>query len=1066
MLRRKVLSLATVLVSLITSGSAVAQDATTPPPAAPPPADVVVGEAPAAATPAGDKEQTEEIVVTGTRIRRKDLTTPAPVTVISRDQIAASGKVRIGDFLQALPEQGNAINTQFNNGGDGSTRVSLRGLGSARTLVLINGRRVVPGGVGADASVDLNSIPSQAIERIEILKDGASAVYGSDAIAGVINLITRKTLDGANLSAFAGTTSEGDGTMYDVSVSSGTSGPRGNLLFSAGYSEQNPIWAGNRGWSGTPYNYVFANPVTGAPDRVRYGGSIGTPAGNVDLYPSECTTARCAAVFADPANIAANEGPFIAVDPVTGDDIGYTFVPDATNPTGYRVFQNPADLYNYQPDNYILTPQQRIQLFAIGDTRFSDVARGYFEASYVNRQSTQKLAPEPLFADMDPLFVSGESIYNPFGTDLSWVGRRLTEFGRRTFQQDLDTFRVVGGVDGTLPDLFGPLSGWFWDVSLNYGRTQGVSTTQGTLRAPLVQNAIGPSYDPDGSVVGPDHIRGTLDDPATPVANGDEVCVRSQATYITCLGMPETTAAERSAKQACLAAATVSSCVPLNLLGGPNTITSAMVGGLGFTGTDRGNNQLTSFQVNSSGDLFQLLADRPVGLAVGYEYRNLRGAFIPNPITAAFENTGNNTSAAKGSYDVNEVYGELSIPIVSNLPFAQDLEATLAARYFKYSTFGDDATYKAGLRWRIIPDVTVRGTYSTAFRAPSISDLYSGQYESFEGVSDPCAGGAPGTTGYIAPTLAGPDGIPGTADDVPNPLYVACGAAANNRDIRTQQATLFGGNPELDPETADIFTLGVVWEPQFVKNLSFTADYYNIKVDHAIDTIGAGTILETCYPGDAGVAPKNCDLVKRNPATNLIQSITDTTTNVGGTDTDGIDVAARYQLPTAFGRFGFVFDGTWLHKYDTELADGTVVKGKGTYDLGMFPEFKFNTGMTWGLKGFGAGLTTRYIGSFRECSSATGRNTGGLCYLEDERAAAAGRPSRQRTVDAWATTDVFVSYALKSTAGRTAITLGMNNVLDDNPRTVYTATTTYFNSDPTAYDYLGRFVYARLDHTY
>ena len=208
MLRRKVLSLVTVLTSVLASGLAVAQDATTPPPAAPPaaepapatppppaaqPSAVVVGDQPAAAAPAkgSEQEKTEEIVVTGTRIKRKDLTTPAPVTVINRDQISASGKVRIGDFLQALPEQGNAINTQFNNGGDGSTRVSLRGLGSARTLVLLNGRRIVPGGTGADASVDLNSIPSNAIDRIEILKDGASAVYGSDAIAGVVNLITR-----------------------------------------------------------------------------------------------------------------------------------------------------------------------------------------------------------------------------------------------------------------------------------------------------------------------------------------------------------------------------------------------------------------------------------------------------------------------------------------------------------------------------------------------------------------------------------------------------------------------------------------------------------------------------------------------------------------------------------------------------------------------------------------------------------------------------------------------------------------------------------------------------------
>ena len=157
----------------------------------------------------------EEIVVTGSRIRRKDLTTPAPISVISKQEMQASGKVSIGDFLQSLPEQGNAINTSFNNGGNGATRISLRSLGTARTLVLLNGRRFVPGGTGADASVDLNSIPTGIIERIEVLKDGASAVYGSDAIAGVVNLITRKRMDGVDLSGYAGTASRGDGTTYD-----------------------------------------------------------------------------------------------------------------------------------------------------------------------------------------------------------------------------------------------------------------------------------------------------------------------------------------------------------------------------------------------------------------------------------------------------------------------------------------------------------------------------------------------------------------------------------------------------------------------------------------------------------------------------------------------------------------------------------------------------------------------------------------------------------------------------------------------------------------------------------
>ncbi|HEY6100318.1 MAG TPA: TonB-dependent receptor plug domain-containing protein, partial [Anaeromyxobacter sp.] len=250
MLRRKVLSLATAVLSLATSGLAAAQETTTPPPAPPPAAEPAPATAPAAA--AGKEEKTEEITVTGTRIRRKDLSTPAPVTVINRDQITASGKVSIGEFLQALPEQGNAINTGVNNGGDGATRVNLRGVGSNRTLVLVNGRRWMPGGTGADGSADLNSIPTAIIERIEVLKDGASAVYGSDAVAGVVNIITRRGGARTDVSAYTGTSSHGDGTVFDLNLTTGAGGERGNILFSAGYYDQRKVMAGNRSFSDIP----------------------------------------------------------------------------------------------------------------------------------------------------------------------------------------------------------------------------------------------------------------------------------------------------------------------------------------------------------------------------------------------------------------------------------------------------------------------------------------------------------------------------------------------------------------------------------------------------------------------------------------------------------------------------------------------------------------------------------------------------------------------------------------------------------------------------------------------
>jgi outer membrane receptor protein involved in Fe transport len=1028
MLRRKVLSLATAL-GFVFSSVAVAQDATTPPPAAPPPAapeTAVVGEAPAAAPAAkADEERTEEIVVTGTRIRRKDLTTPAPVTVINRDQIVASGKVTIADFLQSLPEQGNAINTSVNNGGDGATRVSLRGAGTARTLVLVNGRRFVPGGTGADDAVDLNSIPTAAIERIEVLKDGASAVYGSDAIAGVVNLITRKGFNARELSLMAGTSQEGDGQVYDVNATVGTSGDTGSIMFSAGYYRQEKTMAGDRDWANIPKGYY-------APDGSEFTLGSGTiPSGRIVLGSGIQTDAEGNVVadtlpvgargVSDPSASAlyndlietcptANEAYTIsATGAATGGRLlcpsSYIWDPNSgtTNPAyaglGWRNFRGTGldfeggDGYNFQPENYLVTPSERIQLFAIGDTNFGDVARGYFEASYVNRRSGQDLAAEPLLTDLEGVVVSADNAYNPFGRDIGAVRRRLLEFGRRTGRQDIDTFRVVAGVDGSTPDAFGPLAGWFWDVSLNYGRTTGVDQKTGNLYLPALQDALGETF------------------------------LRTDGTY----GCGPDAANE------------VAGCVPLDLFHGPGSITPDQVAGLTFTGTARGLTELTAIQANTSGELFAIpTANRPVGLAFGVEYRDTKGEYIFDPITEKGLTTGNKGTNTEGGYDVYEAYGELSLPIVSGLPFAEDVEATLAARVFDYSTFGNDWTYKLGARWRIIPDVTVRGTFSTAFRAPSVSELYQGASDNFASVSDPCA--APATPEIAANCNAAHPGSAGNGDD------------------QTQLRSTIGGNPNLDAETADIFTAGIVFEPRWVKNLSMTLDYYDIDLTDAISFYGESVILNGCYTG-ASPDPTYCALIERD-TTGRISNITNLNVNVGGIKLSGIDLALRYALASTVGRFGFTFDGIWTRTAEQTLASGEILKWKGTFDNGtgsiggVYPEWKFNAGVNWGLKNFGAGISMRYIGSFDECSDSFDEMTGGgLCSTSS-----AGAYSRE--VEAWTAFDLFASYALKTGLGTTNLAVGVLNALDAEPAVIYNGFLA--QSDPTAYDFMGRFFYVRL----
>jgi outer membrane receptor protein involved in Fe transport len=952
------------------------------------------------------KSAEEQIVVTGSRIRRKDLTTPAPVTVISRDQVVASGKVSIGDFLQSLPEQGNAINTQINNGGNGATRVALRGLGAARTLVLLNGRRFVPGGNGANDSVDLNSIPVAAIERIEVLKDGASAVYGSDAIGGVVNIITRRR-SGTEVSGFTGTSQHGDGTIYDINGTTGATGDAGSFLFSGGYYKQQPVWAGARDFSHIPLAYDATGTRTLNKLPGPYSQGSGTvPEGTIVLGPCKASTPASTPCVGKQMAFDGTHDAQIALynQLIAQYPTIDTFIRDPASPLaigGYRPYTNASlaplgDGYNFQPDNYLVTPAQRISLYSSGDTKLGSFTKAFFEASFVNRQSKTKLAAEPLLTDSENVLVSKNNVYNPFGVDFAAVRKRLNEFSYRDTTQDITTFRGVGGVSGALPGEAGPLSGWYWDASLNYGRSEGTVVKVGNLKRTSLAIALGPSFT----------------DPVTKLNRCGTL------------------------------AAPIAGCVPLNLFGGPFSIPQDQVTGLTFTGTLRAINQMTSAQFNTGGELFTLFAERPVGLAAGYEYRFLAGENVPDPITVAGETTGNKGEITAGHYYVNEGYAELSVPIVGNLPFAEDVEATGAVRVSQYSNFGGAQTYKVGGRWRVIRDVTLRGTYSTGFRAPSISDLYLGQSDSFPNVSDPCRG----------------KGVAGGGTPPPNCFTQG---VANNGDAQTQLRSRIGGNPDLQPEKAQIFTAGIVLEPRMVPHLSITVDYYNVNVDNTITTIGASVILNSCYPAD-GSAPLLCNLVQRDPATGKVLNIINFNTNVGKDYTDGVDMALTYNLPTPYGRFGYVFDGTLLHRYNRRLANDQLIKGKGNFDLnnqgtgGVYPAFKFLTGLSWAFLGFGAGVNTRFVSAFTECGTASGNFAGsGLCYAND---------TYQRRVLHYNQWDIFASYTLSTGFGKTTLGAGINNLFDQSPSAIYNGFTAA--SDPTAYDFMGRFVYARLGHTF
>jgi len=923
-------------------------------------------------TPAED-DKGEVIVVTGSTIARRQTTTAAPVAIMDRAEIDASGMVSIGEILQNLPSQSNAINVQFNNGGTGATRISLRGLGSGRTLVLVNGRRYVPGGSGANGSVDLNSIPVAVIERVEVLKDGASAVYGSDAIGGVVNIIMRESFEGTEATVYTGSTSRGDGQQYDLNVTSGIKSKKGSIMFSAGFFDQRKIMAGERNFSKSDKFFDFAT------DELFTNGSSAPPNGLLidrlgqtgnaawqDVVNNGCTSGAC---YRDPtdgwrdANFNGNS------------DVGE------------------GDLYNYQPENYLLTPQRRFNIWTHGNYKLRDNVKAYFEAGYTKRRSSQLLAPTPLFTISEGITVSGQNHYNPFGRDFIDIRRRMVEQGGRHFSQDIDTFRIVGGLKGRMPEST-PLKNWRWDLHYNFGRTSGTDINEGRFVRSRVINAIGPSF-----------------------VDGDGVA--------TC-GTPE---------------APIANCVPLNLFGGAGTITQEQLKYISYTGIANGFSQMHSIRGSMNGKL----ADTPWGgdvrIALGTEFRDSKGGFTPDPITASGNTTGNKQEPTGGGFNVIEGYTEISAVLATGKPWAKWLEVNAAARAFDYNTFGTDFTYKVGGLWKVPQGIAIRGTYSTAFRAPAISELFAGNADDFALTTDPCDTSLGAPSAQIASNCA-TDGI-----------------APDFTDQRTQQRAIVGGNANLDPETAKIITAGIVIEPKQVKGLALTFDFFNVSIDNAIQAKGAALILSNCY---AQAVRADCDKITRDPTTNLIKTINDTQSNIGGDDTAGIDFQVRYDWAHAtFGRFRHNFEGTYLLNYDRTLPDDRVVEGKGVYDIGVFPDWRFNFSTMWGYKALGVGANVRYIGGFKECADDD------CDTLFDETSDdydAATATAMSRNVKANITADLFVSYDIKSPMGKSKVTLGVNNLLDQDPSVIYNGF--LGTSDASTYDFMGRYFYARYSQKF
>lgn len=903
----------------------------------------------------------DRISVTGSRIRAANVETQQPILTLSRESLEKQGFSSVAEVLNNLTSAGSPAisrSESLASGEDvGGYYVDIRNLGAERTLVLMNGKRL---GATTSGLQDLSQIPMGAVERIEILKDGASAIYGSDAIAAVVNVITRKNVEGGEATAYFGQYGEGDGDTEQYSMTLGATGERGSLTLSAEYNKADPVFAKDRWYSKDGNRGPNSTPATWS--ALSQNGSWCNP-----------TVYDCAN---DPAavwqTLNAGGNPLNAADyhPLTQ-----------------------GEWSNANQQMTALTGVERKSVYINGTYDFTDSISLNTDVLYNERNTFQQIAGYPYQSQNFETPLSADSAFNPLGQDVDFR-RRLWEVPRTTDSQ-LKTMRFAPTISGFF-DFAGKT--FDWDVGALWNRNESIVTQRGDASLISTAQALGPSY-------------------------------INAAGVATC-GVEGGPA--------------ISGCVPWNPLlpygvaGQGSLADPALQEFLFPTFTTRGETKTTSFTANLAGSVVTLPAG-DLGFAVGVEHRKEEGSYVPDAFAQSGQSTGLGQKPTRGEYDLNEVYLELNVPILSDLPFAKELSLNLASRYSDYSNFGDTTNSKFGITWRPIDELLVRGTYAEGFRAPTISNLYGGLSSSFESYTDPCGVGAPGSVAGNAACLAA--GVPAN--------YVQLGqgnAPCATLPCATNNEFISGANPELSPETSKSTTAGLVWSPRWVQGLDISLDWYKYEISDMIIPDSVDRILRDCYVlGDSS----RCASVVRGPAGN-ITALTYGTANLGKMETQGWDLGVKYRLPEfAVGNFAVDWQTSYLSSYDEEgqnSAGETITIGQvGT--PGLF-RVRSNATVSWTKGDFGVNWTTRYYSGMAESCIAIG------CTDPDRFQNGETAPVRRTGSNTFH--DLQVSYNAPWNA---TVSVGANNLFDHRGALQYTAPNSAF-AYYGGFD-VGRFMYMK-----
>jgi iron complex outermembrane receptor protein len=743
----------------------------------------------------GEELIMEEVLITGSRIKRADIDSASPVTVLERGEIEATGITDVGSLIQRMPAMsGSPIGTTTNNGGNGSVQIDLRGMGVNRTLTLVNGKRVVDGG-------DYQAIPAAMIERVEILKDGASTIYGADAVAGVINIITRRDFDGIELTAQRADWFDSAGQQDAFGMIAGTEFSSGNFVFGAEFVKQEEAFQSDTPWDFFQDSYYIypegcekqvTAPYDGTPSGGCYPiGSSRIPESRLQFY---------------------SQGLFLIGAP-------------ASQPYEVGLMQ-PHDgrTYNFAPVNYMQTPYERTNVFAEGQFDLTDNIRFNVELRGNHRTSSQQLAPLP--------FTAGDPMYDGFYTDpatgdtISFTGisqdnyylrravdayneangtsliyepvfprRRMIETNRR-FTQEVTQYQWVSGLEGSFNDMD-------WDIYINEGYRSRVDNDFGQFSGDRLSDAMGPSADFDGD--GQPECYADINDPGTLIVG----------------------------------------CVPLNLFGGGavdpitsqptiTTLTPDMVDYVSLDTVDTYNWKQRTAGASLTGFNFELPGGK-LGWAIGWSYWKQEFSYTPDSAKTIGAVTGNVGVGTDGKLTNNALYGEFLAPLYDN--GTQNLYLKGGLRYDDWSAFDGDSTYQFGLEFQAVDSLKLRATYGTVFRVPTIFNLFGGLVDGFPVYNDPCVPGA----GQALPPGCDQVGV----------------------QLDPQLLARFGGNPNLIPETGDTLTAGLVWTPEFGDHgFTITADYWEIAIEDGISTLGVQFILDDCY---ISLNQAACALVTRAP---------------------------------------------------------------------------------------------------------------------------------------------------------------------------------------------------------